>query len=97
MENNIVSNFSKQQIESFFLNSNVEISIVNFIFAILIYAILAFVIKITYIKISKSLNDKEHFSDTFVPLAIITTLVITVVKFFLALSLGLIGALSIVS
>ncbi len=96
MENNIVSNFSKQQIESFFLNSNVEISIANFIFAILISAILAFVIKITYIKISKSLNDKEHFSDTFVPLAIITTLVITVVKFSLALSLGLVGALSIV-
>ena len=96
MENNIVSNFSKQQIESFFLNSNVEISIVNFIFAIIISATLAFFIKTAYIKISKSLNDKEHFSDTFVPLAIITTLVITVVKFSLALSLGLVGALSIV-
>ena len=47
-------------------------------------------------KVSRSLNDKDHFSETFVPLAIITTLVITVVKFSLALSLGLVGALSIV-
>ena len=96
MENNSVSTFSKQQLENFFLNSNVEISISNFIFAIILSAILAYLIKLTYVKISKSLNDKEHFSETFVPLAIITTLVITVVKFSLALSLGLVGALSIV-
>ena len=96
MENNSVSTFSKQQLENFFLNSNVEINIGNFIVAIILSAILAFLIKLTYVKISKSLNDKEHFSETFVPLAIITTLVITVVKFSLALSLGLVGALSIV-
>ena len=96
MENNSVSTFSKQQLENFFLNSNVEINISNFIFAIILSSILAYLIKLTYVKISKSLNDKEHFSETFVPLAIITTLVITVVKFSLALSLGLVGALSIV-
>ena len=96
MENNSVSDFSKQQLENFFLNSNVEINVGNFIIAIILSAILAFLIKLTYVKISKSLNNKEHFSETFVPLAIITTLVITVVKFSLALSLGLVGALSIV-
>ncbi len=96
MENNSVSTFSKQQIENFFLNSNVDISISNFIFAILLSTILAFLIKVSYVKISRSLNDKEYFSDIFVPLAIITTLVITVIKFSLALSLGLVGALSIV-
>jgi len=96
MENNLVSNFSKQQIENFFINSAVEINITNFLFAILLAAGLAFLIKFAYIKTSKSLNDKEQFSEIFVPLAIITTLVITVVKFSLALSLGLVGALSIV-
>ena len=50
----------------------------------------------TYVKVGKSLNDKSYFSDTFIPLALITTLVITVIKFSLALSLGLVGALSIV-
>jgi len=96
MENNPVSDLSKQQIENFFLNSNVDISIGNFIVAIILSTILAFLIKLSYVKISRSLNDKEHFSDIFVPLAIITTLVITVIKFSLALSLGLVGALSIV-
>ena len=47
-------------------------------------------------KVGRALNDKEYFSDTFIPLAIVTTLVITVIKFSLALSLGLVGALSIV-
>ena len=96
MENNSVSSFSKQQLENFFLNSNVDISISNFVFAIILSTILAFLIKVSYLKISRSLNDKEHFSEIFVPLAIITTLVITVIKFSLALSLGLVGALSIV-
>ncbi len=90
------TSISRSQIESFFLNSNVDISISNFITAIILSTILAFIVKLSYVKISRSLNDKEHFSEIFVPLAIITTLVITVVKFSLALSLGLVGALSIV-
>ena len=96
MENNSVSILSKNQLEDFFLNQNIDINIGNFIFAILLSLILAYIVKFTYIKVSSSLNDKEHFSETFVPLAIITTLVITVIKFSLALSLGLVGALSIV-
>ena len=96
MENNSVSILNKNQLEDFFLNQNIDINIGNFIFAILLSLILAYIVKFTYIKVSSSLNDKEHFSETFVPLAIITTLVITVIKFSLALSLGLVGALSIV-
>ena len=96
MENNLVSVFSKNQLGNFIINSKVEIDITNFLFAIILSTALAFFIKISYIKLSKSLNDKEHFSEIFVPLAIITTLVITVIKFSLALSLGLVGALSIV-
>lgn len=87
---------SRNQIETFFLNSSVDVSLTNFIIAIIISALMAYIVKISYIKVSRSLNDKEHFSEIFIPLAIITTLVITVVKFSLALSLGLVGALSIV-
>ena len=87
---------TRNQLENFCLNSNVDISLTNFVIAIIISAILAYIVKISYIKVSRSLNDKEHFSEIFIPLAIITTLVITVVKFSLALSLGLVGALSIV-
>ena len=85
-----------KSLENFILNSAPDISYSNFIIAILISALLAFIVKLAYIRISKTLNDREYFSDIFVPLAIITTLVITVIKFSLALSLGLVGALSIV-
>ncbi len=83
-------------VENFFINSNIDINFSNFFIAILLSLVLAFIIKLTYIKVGRALNDKHYFSDTFIPLAIITTLVITVIKFSLALSLGLVGALSIV-
>ena len=85
-----------KSLENFILNSAPDISYSNFIIAILISAFLAFIVKLAYIRISRTLNNREYFSDIFVPLAIITTLVITVIKFSLALSLGLVGALSIV-
>ena len=83
-------------IKEFFLNSTVEISLNNFVVAIVMSTILAFVIKKVYIYSSQSLSNKDYFSDLFIPLSIITCLVITVIKFSLALSLGLVGALSIV-
>ena len=83
-------------LENFFLNSNIDINFSNFFIAILLSLILAYVVKFTYIRAGRALNDKDYFSDTFIPLAIVTTLVITVIKFSLALSLGLVGALSIV-
>ena len=76
------SEITNKTLENFFLNSNIQI--------------LSYLIKLTYMKVGRALNDKDYFSDTFIPLAIITTLVITVIKFSLALSLGLVGALSIV-
>ena len=92
MDNQILD----KSLENFFLNSNIEINFGNFFVAILLSLILAYLVKITYIKVGRALNDKNYFSDTFIPLAVITTLVITVIKFSLALSLGLVGALSIV-
>ena len=85
-----------RSLENFFLNSNIQIDFGNFFIAILLSLILSYLVKITYLKVGRALNDKDYFSDTFIPLAIITTLVITVIKFSLALSLGLVGALSIV-
>ena len=95
MEKNLLDSKLKN-LETFILNSSPDISYSNFIIAILVSAFLALIIKLAYIKLSRSLNDREYFSDIFIPLAIITTLVITVIKFSLALSLGLVGALSIV-
>ena len=90
------SEITNKTLENFFLNSNIQIDFGNFFIALMLSLILSYLVKVTYIKVGRALNDKDYFSDTFIPLAIITTLVITVVKFSLALSLGLVGALSIV-
>ena len=96
MEQENQSILSTKQLENFFLNKNIEIDFGNFFVALLLSLILAYLVKLTYLKVGRALNDKDYFSDTFIPLAITTTLVITVIKFSLALSLGLVGALSIV-
>ena len=87
---------SLKNVETFLLNSSADISFGSFFISIVISAFLAYLVKVTFIKVSRTLNDREYFSEIFIPLAIITTLVITVIKFSLALSLGLVGALSIV-
>jgi hypothetical protein len=96
MEKEQNSLISTNQIENFFLNQSVEINYSSFIVSVILSLFLAYCVKYSYLRVGKALNDKEYFSDTFIPLAIVTTLVITVVKFSLALSLGLVGALSIV-
>jgi len=96
MENDSPSLIARKELENFFINSNIDIDFGNFFIALLLSLILAYFVKLTYIKVGRALNDKDYFSDTFIPLAVITTLVITVIKFSLALSLGLVGALSIV-
>ena len=96
MDQSLQSTIGRKDLENFFLNSNIDINFLNFFIATLLSLILAYVVKFTYIKVGRALNDKDYFSDTFIPLAIVTTLVITVIKFSLALSLGLVGALSIV-
>ena len=85
-----------ENIKDLFLNSNVEINISNFIISMIICTILSFIIKKVYNHSSQSLSNRDYFSDLFIPLSIVTCLVITVIKFSLALSLGLVGALSIV-
>ena len=57
---------------------------------------LSLYLRLLYRKCSASASDTESFSRIFPLLAVITTAVIAVVKSSLALSLGLVGALSIV-
>lgn len=57
---------------------------------------LAFLTRTIYIRFGSSLANKSSFSRIFIPLTLTTLLIIGVVKSSLALSLGLVGALSIV-
>ena len=77
-------------------NFEIDISLSNLLLSLIVATICSLIIKYVYKKFSQSINNKENFSNIFVLLAITTTIVITVVKFSLALSLGLVGALSVV-
>jgi len=80
----------------FLLQDNIVLNLDNFIYNLIISAILSFIVQLFYLKFSSTLSNRLDFSKNFVVLGIATTIVITIVKSSLALSLGLVGALSIV-
>ena len=77
-------------------SQNISISLDNFIVAIFLSIFLGFLVQQFYIRFSTTLSNKKEFSKIFLILAATTTIIITIVKSSLALSLGLVGALSIV-
>ena len=80
-----------------FLNyQNIEIDLLVFATNLLIAFLLSYILSLVYVKYSNSLSNKKIFSNNFYLITLTTTLIITVVKSSLALSLGLVGALSIV-
>lgn len=62
----------------------------------IISLVLALIVSYVYTNYGKSLSNRKEFSNIFVLLSMTTMLIITIVKSSLALSLGLVGALSIV-
>ncbi len=75
---------------------NITINLQNFIISLLISIFLSFLVQQFYKRFSSTLSNKEEFSKNFLILAATTTIIITIIKSSLALSLGLVGALSIV-
>ena len=71
-------------------------AIPSFIFSFIVCAVLAFVLGKFYVKYGNALSNRKSFARNFIVLAITTMFIISVVKSSLALSLGLVGALSIV-
>ena len=75
---------------------SVKLSISSFIFSIVLSFVLSFLLSRVYKSQSHTLSNPETLARIFPLLSIATTIVIAVVKSSLALSLGLVGALSIV-
>ena len=73
-----------------------EIDIIYTLIALFLCIICSLILKIVYEEKSTSLSNKSQLSNIIPILSIATFLVISVVKSSLALSLGLVGALSIV-
>lgn len=73
-----------------------ESSIVDFLINIFITIVLSYIIGLVYAKYGNSMSNRQKLTQTFVLISITVMLVISIVKSSLALSLGLVGALSIV-
>ena len=80
----------------FFLTENIQIDFTNFLVSLIFAALLSFLIQICYIKFSTTLSNRVNFSKNFIVLGVTTCIIIMIVKNSIALSLGLVGALSIV-
>ena len=87
--------FTKSNLD-FFINQNIQIDLQGFILSLLCAAILSFLVQLFYIRYSSTLSNRKEFAKIFVVLGVTTCIVIMIVKSSLALSLGLVGALSIV-
>ncbi len=82
--------------QRFLITENAQISIVDFLINAGVILILSLILEFTYTRCAKSLSGRKAFAANFFLLAFTTMLIITIVKSSLALSLGLVGALSIV-
>ncbi len=72
------------------------INLTDFFIGFFLTALLAILIRWFYIRFGEAVSNRTRFANNFLPLALVTMLIITIVKSSLALSLGLVGALSIV-
>jgi uncharacterized membrane protein YhiD involved in acid resistance len=82
--------------QKFLITEEVQISVEDFLTSTVILIVLSLILEFTYMKCAKSLSNRKVFAGNFMLIAFTTMLIISIVKSSLALSLGLVGALSIV-
>jgi len=73
---------------------NIQLS--HFLLNALLGALLSWIVSAYYKKYGNSVSNRGQFANNFILLCLTTMLIITIVKSSIALSLGLVGALSIV-
>ena len=82
--------------ESYLTQAQAQISAPEFIISLALTALTAYILKSVYVRFGQAMSNRSSFGNIFVPMAMTTMVIITIVKSSLALSLGLVGALSIV-
>src|SRR5436190_937372 len=73
-----------------------QLSLLQVVINLCITAVLSFILAKVYERYGHSLSNRKMFARMFTVISMATMLIITIVKSSLALSLGLVGALSIV-
>jgi len=83
-------------LQDFITTQSVQVPVLSFVINLIVAAGLAFILSIIYTKFGSSISNRKLFARNFMMITMTTMLVISIVKASLALSLGLVGALSIV-
>jgi len=84
------------EINTLLVGNPEDISILSLLISLAIGLILSIAIRWHFVKFGSTLSNREEFAQVFPFILLTTVLIISVVKSSLALSLGLVGALSIV-
>ena len=87
---------NKRELLYYLLENNTNISIEEVIIGILLSAILAFFVYFVYKKTYSGVMYSKNFNVTLLMVTIVTTMVMLIIGSNLALSLGMVGALSII-
>jgi len=82
--------------EEYLAQSSAQIPIMVFVINLIFTGFMAFILKQVYVKYGSTLSNRRLFGNNFILIAMTTMFIITVIKSSLALSLGLVGALSII-
>lgn len=83
-------------IDEFFASQANTLELTTFLINLILAAISAYILGLVYIHWGSSLTNRRKFAANFMLMTITTTFIILVVRSSVALSLGLVGALSIV-
>jgi uncharacterized membrane protein YhiD involved in acid resistance len=83
-------------LEQLLENFNNSINIYTFLFNLVVATVLSILLGQFYMRYGNAVANRQKFATNFIPLALTTVLIITIIKTSIALSLGLVGALSIV-
>lgn len=67
-----------------------------FLFNLFIATVLATVLRVFYIRYGHAISNRKRFAGNFLPLTLTTMLIISIIRSSIELSLGLVGALSMV-
>ncbi|MGH7541272.1 MAG: DUF4956 domain-containing protein [Gemmatimonadota bacterium] len=82
--------------QDFLATQQAQIPLIGFLINLVLAAVLCFILGRIYVVFGSALSNRRAFAQNFIILGMTTMVIITVVKSSLALSLGLVGALSIV-
>lgn len=80
----------------FFVNTQTTLNTVDVLFNISLSAVLAFFVKFVFVQYAHTISNRKLFGNIFLLITVCTTLIISLIQSSIALSLGLVGALSIV-